>query len=90
MQETAIGEGAKVSEHGIIETFDNDEEALDAFDNGIVVCTYITLISKISILSIDTCFIGRVYAYCCFEAFFSLSFLTLSWKATLESKKLGN
>ena len=59
-QETAIGEGAKVSEQGIIETFDSDEEALDAFDNGIVVCTYINLISKYSILSIDTCFIGWV------------------------------
>ncbi|GMJ10827.1 IBA57.2 [Hibiscus trionum] len=30
-------EGAKVSEEGIIETFDNDDEALDAFDNGVVV-----------------------------------------------------
>ena len=57
-QETAIREGAKVSEHGIIETFDNDEEAFDAFDNGIVVCHCINLISKNCILSIDTCFIG--------------------------------
>lgn len=29
--------GAKVSEAGIIETFDNDDEALDAVDNGVVV-----------------------------------------------------
>lgn len=29
--------GAKVSEAGIIETFDNDDEALDAVDNGLVV-----------------------------------------------------
>ena len=89
MQETAITEGAKVSEHGIIQTFDNDKEALDAFDNGIVVCTYINLISENSIFSIDICFIGWVYDYCCFEAFF-FPLLTLSWKATLESKKLGN
>uniref|UniRef100_A0A2P2KNF6 Uncharacterized protein MANES_07G017700 n=1 Tax=Rhizophora mucronata TaxID=61149 RepID=A0A2P2KNF6_RHIMU len=30
-------EGAKVSEDGIIETFDNDDEALDAFSNGALV-----------------------------------------------------
>ncbi|XVF01139.1 hypothetical protein REPUB_Repub04eG0062800 [Reevesia pubescens] len=35
--ETVTAEGAKVSEEGIIETFDNDDEALDAFDNGVVV-----------------------------------------------------
>lgn len=29
--------GAKVSDDGIIETFDNDVEALDAVDNGVVV-----------------------------------------------------
>ncbi|KAF4357170.1 hypothetical protein F8388_003317 [Cannabis sativa] len=29
--------GAKVSEKGIIETFDNDDEALDAVDNGVAV-----------------------------------------------------
>lgn len=30
--------GAKVSDDGIIETFGNDDEALDATDNGVVVC----------------------------------------------------
>lgn len=30
-------DGAKASEDGIIETFDNDDEALDAFGNGVVV-----------------------------------------------------
>ncbi|XVE49088.1 hypothetical protein DITRI_Ditri01bG0054000 [Diplodiscus trichospermus] len=35
--EKVTAEGAKVSEGGIIETFDNDDEALDAFDNGVVV-----------------------------------------------------
>ncbi|GLT42751.1 hypothetical protein SLA2020_167360 [Shorea laevis] len=35
--DTVTVAGAKVSEDGIIETFDNDEEALDAFDNGVVV-----------------------------------------------------
>lgn len=31
--------GAKVSEDWVIETFNNDEEALDAVDNGTVVGT---------------------------------------------------
>ncbi|KAF5951995.1 hypothetical protein HYC85_009939 [Camellia sinensis] len=30
--------GAKISEDGIIETFDNDDEALDAVENGVVGC----------------------------------------------------
>jgi hypothetical protein len=30
--------GAKVSDDGIIETFDNDDQALDAVDNGVAVC----------------------------------------------------
>lgn len=30
--------GAKVSEDGIIESYDNDDEALDAADNGVAVC----------------------------------------------------
>nr|POE45683.1 putative transferase, chloroplastic [Quercus suber] len=29
--------GTKVSDDGIVETFDNDDEALDAVDNGVVV-----------------------------------------------------
>ncbi|ESQ29358.1 hypothetical protein EUTSA_v10023478mg [Eutrema salsugineum] len=29
--------GGKVSEDGVVESFDNDDEALDAFDNGVVV-----------------------------------------------------
>lgn len=32
-------EGAKVTEDWVIETFNNDEEALDAVDNGTVVGT---------------------------------------------------
>lgn len=32
--------GAKLSEDGIIETFDNDYEALNEVDNGVVVCNY--------------------------------------------------
>lgn len=35
--ETVTLEGAKVSDDGVIETFDNDDEALDAVDNGVVV-----------------------------------------------------
>ncbi|OMO74259.1 hypothetical protein CCACVL1_16877 [Corchorus capsularis] len=35
--DTVTAEGAKVSEGGIIETFDNDDEALDEFDNGVAV-----------------------------------------------------
>ncbi|CAL1385535.1 unnamed protein product [Linum trigynum] len=35
--EEITGDGATVSEDGIIETFGNDDEALDAFDNGVVV-----------------------------------------------------
>lgn len=30
--------GAKVSEDGVIGTFDNDDEALDAVENGVAVC----------------------------------------------------
>ncbi|RVX04537.1 putative transferase, chloroplastic [Vitis vinifera] len=37
LQDTVTEAGAKVSEAGIIETFDNDDEALDAVDNGVVV-----------------------------------------------------
>ncbi|GAV61176.1 GCV_T domain-containing protein/GCV_T_C domain-containing protein [Cephalotus follicularis] len=35
--DTVTDAGAKVSADGVVETFDNDDEALDAFDNGIVV-----------------------------------------------------
>ncbi|XP_062176921.1 putative transferase At1g60990, chloroplastic isoform X2 [Alnus glutinosa] len=35
--ETATIAGAKVSDDGVIETFNNDDEALDAVDNGVVV-----------------------------------------------------
>lgn len=31
--------GAKVSGDGVIETYDNDDEALDAADDGVAVCT---------------------------------------------------
>lgn len=34
------GFGAKLSEDGIVETFDNDDDALDAVENGVVVCDY--------------------------------------------------
>jgi hypothetical protein len=37
LQDTVKTAGAEVSEEGIIETFHNDEEALDAADNGVVV-----------------------------------------------------
>lgn len=37
LQETAKTAGAAVSGEGIIETFHNDDEALDAVDNGVVV-----------------------------------------------------
>jgi hypothetical protein len=37
LQETVTVEGAKVSDDGVIETFNNDDEALDAVDNGVVV-----------------------------------------------------
>lgn len=37
MQETVKSEGAKISEEGIVETFGNDGEALDAADNGVAV-----------------------------------------------------
>lgn len=36
MQETVKSEGVKISE-GVIETFGNDGEALDAADNGVAV-----------------------------------------------------
>lgn len=37
LQETVTLGGAKISDDGIIETFNNDDEALDAADNGVVV-----------------------------------------------------
>jgi hypothetical protein len=37
LQDTVKTAGAEVSGEGIIETFHNDEEALDAADNGVVV-----------------------------------------------------
>ncbi|KAG5525876.1 hypothetical protein RHGRI_032239 [Rhododendron griersonianum] len=36
--DTVTGFGAKLSEDGIVETFDNDDDALDAVENGVVVC----------------------------------------------------
>ncbi|KAG5525877.1 hypothetical protein RHGRI_032239 [Rhododendron griersonianum] len=38
--DTVTGFGAKLSEDGIVETFDNDDDALDAVENGVVVCDY--------------------------------------------------
>ena len=38
MKDTISVSGGKVSEDGVVESFDNDDEALDAFDNGVVVC----------------------------------------------------
>lgn len=38
LQDTMTIAGAKVSEDGVIGTFDNDEEALDAVENGVAVC----------------------------------------------------
>lgn len=38
LQDTVKTAGAEVSGEGIIETFRNDDEALDAADNGVVVC----------------------------------------------------
>ncbi|KAF7131809.1 hypothetical protein RHSIM_Rhsim09G0048600 [Rhododendron simsii] len=35
--DTVTGFGAKLSEDGIVETFDNDDDALDAVENGVVV-----------------------------------------------------
>ncbi|KAF5732130.1 Glycine cleavage T-protein family isoform 1 [Tripterygium wilfordii] len=35
--DTMTASGAKVSEEGVVETFENDDEALDSFDNGVVV-----------------------------------------------------
>lgn len=37
LQETVRAAGAEISEEGIVETFHNDDEALDAVDNGVVV-----------------------------------------------------
>lgn len=38
MKDTISVAGGKVSEDGVVESFNNDDEALDAFDNGVVVC----------------------------------------------------
>jgi len=37
LQDALTLSGTKVSDDGIVETFDNDDEALDAVDNGVVV-----------------------------------------------------
>ncbi|KAI8532148.1 hypothetical protein RHMOL_Rhmol11G0190900 [Rhododendron molle] len=49
--DTGTGFGAKLSEDGIVETFDNDDDALDAVENGVVVCDY--FISTFLILPIE-------------------------------------
>lgn len=36
--------GGIVSEDGVVESFDNDDEALDAFDNGVVVSSLFFLL----------------------------------------------
>lgn len=38
LKDTMTAAGAKVSEDGVIGTFDNDEEAFDAVENGAAVC----------------------------------------------------
>lgn len=45
LQDTAISAGAIVSEDGIAETFNNDDEALDTIDKGTVVGTQLYLSS---------------------------------------------
>lgn len=47
-QEAAAVEGAKISDDGIIETFHNDEEALDAANNGVAVCRLSTFFLLVS------------------------------------------
>ncbi|KAL3729584.1 hypothetical protein ACJRO7_026676 [Eucalyptus globulus] len=37
LAESMVGAGAKVSDDGVVESYDNDEEALDAADNGLAV-----------------------------------------------------
>ena len=49
LQDTVTVVGARPSEDGIIETFDNDDEALDAVNNGVVVCDL--FISNLNILA---------------------------------------
>lgn len=43
LQETLETAGAKVSDDGVVETFDNDDEALDAAYNGVVVGFYFSI-----------------------------------------------
>lgn len=40
VKDTISVAGGKVSEDGIVESFENDDEALSAFDNGVVVCNF--------------------------------------------------
>lgn len=35
LAESMVGTGAKVSDDGVVESYDNDDEALDAADNGL-------------------------------------------------------
>jgi len=43
LQDAVKTAGTEISEEGIIETFHNDDEALDAVVNGVVVCTFFML-----------------------------------------------
>ncbi|GMY05169.1 putative transferase At1g60990, chloroplastic [Fagus crenata] len=67
--------GAKVSDDGIIETFDNDNEALDAVDNGVVV--------------VDLSHYGRVRAYAVYGgSIFSFLFLLVNNMDSTDMKSV--
>lgn len=47
--------GGIVSEDGVVESFDNDDEALDAFDNGVVVIFSFLSLKFLTSLHYDSC-----------------------------------
>lgn len=55
-QDATTAAEAKVADHTKNETFDNDDEALDAVDNGAVVGIYFALKSSISDLLSESIF----------------------------------
>lgn len=62
-QETAEIEGARISDDGIIETFHNDDEALDAANNGVAVCSLSTFFLLASSFLSDLFSLETVYIF---------------------------
>lgn len=62
-QEAAAVEGARISDDGIIETFHNDEEALDAANNGVAVCSLSIFFLLVFFFLFALLSLGTVYIF---------------------------